>query len=154
MKKKIFLTKHITTVVIVLSLSGCGSSDLDRNNNEVQHNEQVNKINENNYIKLSKYYYMRKSSMLDYSDYGKKVKKSRSHPGNSVTNNTNSIQVDAVTPFNKYVKNLSISSNGVKVLVDIDKENNIVNITFNDNGKSSQKSISYDEFANLNGGLN
>jgi len=153
MKKKIFLTKHIATVAIVLSLSGCGSSDSDRTNTN-QSNGQVSKINENNYVKLSKYYYMRKSSMLGYSDYGKEKRSRHAHPGSNVAANSNSIEVNAVTPFNKYVKNLSISSNGVKVVVDINKDANSVNITYENNGETTEKTISFDEFTNINQGLN
>jgi maltose-binding protein MalE len=154
MKYKTFMVKNTIFFTLLLFLQACGSSpDADKSDQTSSSTQQSMVIDEDNYVKLSQYYFHKQAKFLQT----KKSRGTNLHPSYPGANrvSSNKILVTAVTPFDSYVQKMKLSQNDRKVSVIVDTKANKVTISFDGRKNSDVTTMTLEEFQNLdeNGAL-
>ena len=117
------------TLTLLLFLAACGSApEIEKTNQTSVAPQKLMVIDESNYVKLSQYYFIRQSRFVQT----KKNRGSNLHPTHPGANRVgkDAISVSMITPFDKYIQKMTLTQNGVQVVVTIDNETNRVTISY------------------------
>jgi uncharacterized protein YcfL len=137
--------KYTFIFILLLVLQACQSSD--ENQPTKKSNSMI--IDESNYVKISKYNYMRFSIMKNrhHVPAGGKY---RSYPGttDSVQNKKDLLQISAGTSENENENIMLIKQNNTNVSVTVNMQNDSVTISYDDGEKTLKKDMTFEEFQN------
>ncbi len=111
-----YIEKIIFSMLLSIILAGCGRVDNTQNSEGTNNNPQNTQLvlTSDNYADYAQYHFQHQSSLLQKNSQSESLQsyKNRSIPGNPiVTDNHNSFKVETVTPFNKYVQELTLTYN-------------------------------------------
>jgi len=150
MKYSTLVVKNIIFFTLLMFLQACGSATEKNSVNQTFSTSQKSiVIDEDNYVKLSKYYFDRKTRVLKRTKVSRGVKLHPAYPG---ANNTKKhiLSVKVVAPFNQYIQQMILSQDNIRVVVVVDDANNRVNISFDDTKINHSKSMTLSEFKSIN----
>jgi hypothetical protein len=125
-------------ICLTLFLQACGSSSKTDNQEQVKKDTREYLLTEDNYISMAKYNFIKESIQLKKTRVAdtNHNSKFRSHPGAAKESQRvkNSLKISSVTPFNKYIQSMNISSD--KRTISIEVKNKIyVTVSLIENGK-------------------
>jgi len=114
---------------IILAFQACGLNSTTQTN-------KTKILTEDNFVSLAKYHFSRKSKELlinkkdEQNNY-----KFRSYPGAipSIKENKNILKITAVTPFNKYIESMKISTNDRFITIKIKDKTHVTISLFEKN---------------------
>jgi hypothetical protein len=143
-----YYTKGIVFLTMAILVQGCGSVDSSNSEKEVVNSShQQLSIDEKNYLKVSKYIYARKQAYdkLNDTKTPNKTRRDLSNKSSYAVNlNSKILKVDAKND------RMVIKQNGKTVLVNVDKKNNQVAVSYGDGSQNKKQVMILDKFTDLN----
>jgi len=114
---------YCAVICLTLFFQACGSTSKSDEQSHVKKDTKSYLLTENNYISMAKYNFVKESIELKKSKTAdiNHNSKFRSHPGatKGSQNDKNTLKISSVTPFNKYVQSMNISSNKRTISIEV-----------------------------------
>ncbi len=155
MKNNKFYIKTAISLITIVFLAGCEQKQLERTST-LETKKDVLILSENNYIAQAKYHYARYLQIRQSKSesISKERTTLRAHPGAKLTreNNSNLISVKA-SSVDENIDTLLLSQNATRVKISLNKDSDIVSISFDSQKKSINEKMTFKEFENFNKGL-
>jgi hypothetical protein len=141
------LRQSMMFIIFILFINACQSSSSSTQESTTKKSNTMI-LNENNYIKISQYNYER-FSILKNSEHLPANSRYRSTPGkNKITPTKDLLLISASSQDDSNKEVMNIKQNSIHVVVEVDKNDNLVTVTYNDGKKSLKKDMTLEEFQN------
>ena len=139
-------SKSIMLSILLLFIQACQSTS---DSPKQKSNSMI--IDENNYVKISQYNYTR-FTIKKNRQHLPANSKYRSYPGTIQVQSTKDLlQISALSLDDQNKERIMIKQNGTTVIVEVNRENDSVLISYDDGIKTLQKEMTFDMFQNLEG---
>lgn len=153
MKLKFFYS--IFTLVLILFLQACGSSNSSSSDTDIDKpSHKTSTITEANYISLAKFHFSKESRELLKTTSVKEEndKKFRSYPGAGETSPStidNSLKITTITPFNNYIESMMLSHSDETIKVEVKNKIYVIVSLYRDNKLVKSATLTMHEFQNF-----